>query len=365
MGSESPRVTLTEPSPVERSPRPRKSLWMALRAPQDGGVRGLLHALAIAILMSCIAMGARLVMDIFASGIAPYLFIFPAVAGAVLLAGMRSGLMTVVICQFLTWYAVVPVRFRLEAESPGDAAGLLLSTMAEVILVWAVASYRSAVDKIARAQSEHSETLRLVLRELDHRTKNNLQIIQGFLYLKAQKAKDPETSRELGAASSRIGLIASVNSNFARSSMDHSKVALKPYLTAVCEQLEKAICPEEVHIFVTIADVEIDSQRALYLGLIVNELVTNSVKHAFPEGKGRIDVGLTREAETLVLTVADDGRGKAGDRPDCTLGLGARLIQMMVRKLGATVQMSSGDELTGRGTRYRFELHVQGLAGSC
>jgi two-component sensor histidine kinase len=279
------------------------------------------------------------------------------------MAGWRSGLMTVGICQFLTWYAVVPVRFSLEAKSPGDAAGLLLSTLAEMLLLWALASYRSAVDEVAQAQSERSETLRLALRELDHRTKNNLQIVQSFLYLKAQKAKDPETSRELGAASSRIGLIASINSNFARSSMDQSAVALKPYLTAVCEQLEKAICPEDVHIFVTIADVEIDSQRALYLGLIVNELVTNSVKHAFPEGKGRIEVGLTREDETLVLTVADDGRGKA-DRPGGRSGLGARLIQTMVRRLGATVQISSGEERTGGGTRYRFELHVQRLSGS-
>lgn len=364
MGSQSPRVTPTEPAPVERPSRPRRSLWMALRAPQEGGARGLLHLLAIAILMSCLAMGARLVMDIFASGIAPYLFIFPAVAGAVLLAGVRSGLMTVVICQALTWYAVVPDRFSLEAKSSGDAVGLLLSTLAELALLWAVASYRSAVDRVAEAQAERSETLRLALRELDHRTKNNLQIIQGFLYLKAQKATDPETSRELGAASARIGLIASINSSFARSSMDQSAVALNPYLTAVCEQLEKAICPEDVHISVTVADVEIDSQRALYLGLIVNELVTNSVKHAFPEGKGRIEVYLTREHETLVLTVADNGRGKAADRPDSRLGLGARLIQMMVRKLKASVQVSSADELTGRGTRYRFELHIQGFSRS-
>jgi two-component sensor histidine kinase len=337
---------------------------MALRAPQDGGVRGVLHAFAVALMMSCVAMAARLVMDIFASGVAPYLFIFPAIAGAVLLAGMRSGLMTVVICQLLTWYAVVPVRFSLEAESQGDAAGLLLSTMAELVLLWVVATYRWAVDKVAKAHSERSETLRLALRELDHRTKNNLQIIQGFLYLKSQKAKDPETSRELGAASARIGLIASINSSFARSSMDHSAVALKPYLTAVCQQLEEAICPEDVQIFVVIADVEIDSQRALYLGLIINELVTNAVKHAFPEGKGRIDVGLTREAETLVLTVADDGRGTAGERADGRFGLGTKLIQMMVRKLGARVQISASDELTGRGTRYRLELDGQAPSGS-
>lgn len=357
MGPESLRVRPDGPKPTEGRSRPRRSYWMDLRAPRTGGVRGLLHEFAIAILMSCIAMGARVAMDFVASGIAPYLFIFPAIAGAVLLAGARSGLMTLAICQLITWYAIVPVRFSFVSKSMFDLAGFMLSILAQVIVIWAVDTYREALDKIARAQSERSATLRLALRELDHRTKNNLQIIQSLLYLKAQKSQEPETARELGAASARIGLIASVNSNLARNSRDLSRVALKSYLTAVCEQLEEAICPEDVHIFVDIEEAEIDSQRALYLGLIVNELVTNSVKHAFPEGKGKIRVALRQADGMLVLTVADDGCGKADIGADGRPGLGRKLIEMMVGKLEATVH-----ELPGPGTCYRFELGVDRMA---
>lgn len=312
----------------------------------------LFHDVAVAIFMTCLATGLRILMDVAAPGVAPYLFVFPAIAGAVMLAGMRSGLMTLASCQLFAWFAVVPFEFSFELEATADAIGLLLSTFSEAILLVALGGYRAAMTRLADIQAARSGTLRLALRELDHRTRNNLQIVQGLLHLKAQGAQDPETARELAAASARIGLIATMNSFLLKSSKGVSKVALKPYLTAICEQLREAICPDNIDFSFDLEQAEIDSQRALFLGLVLNELVTNSIKHAFPGGcGGHIVVVLRRGNGMLSLTVADDGCGRDAAKVETRHGLGSKLIPMMVGRLGAKMH-----ELPGPGTGYRLDI---------
>lgn len=314
-----------------------------------GGV--FIRDVSVAALMIGVASGLRIMLDTAAPGVAPYLLVFPAIAGAVLLASPRSGLVTLVICQLFAWYAVLPPRFSFRILQDGDAAGLIFSTISEAILLWALSTYKGSQRAASAAQADRSEMLRLALRELDHRTKNNLQIIQSLLYLKAQRAVEAETTRELGAAGVRIGLIATMNASMAQNSKDLSHVALKSYLTSVCEQLEEAICPDGVELSHNLEDAEVDSQKALYLGLIVNELVTNAIKHAFPDGKGRIEVGLTQQSGKLILNIADNGCGKQKAPTQARPGLGTKLIQMTAGRIGATVK-----EVQGDGTRYCIEL---------
>ena len=302
-----------------------------------------------------VATVLRLFIDRAMPGVVPYMFIFPAIAGAVMIAGPRAGLLTLVGAQALTWYAVVPVQFSFRLASQADGLGLLLSTLSELVLLGALSAYRAAVQHSAASAAARVATSQLAMRELDHRTRNNLQMIQSVLYLKAQRVTSDEAKRELAAAAARIGIVASMNTNIARSGTDLSHVALQPYLGTVCRHLSDSLCPEGVVLTCDVGDCGIDSDRALYLGLIVNELVTNAIKYAFPDKQGQINVMLHREQDMLVLVVADNGCGKTVTQPadgsGREQGLGTKLVQMMVGRIRATMQ-----ELEGPGTGYRIDI---------
>ena len=305
----------------------------------------------LAALLIAVATLARLLVDMAMPGVAPYILIYPVIAGAILISGPRAGFLTLVGCQLLAWYAIVPVQGSFRIATRADGVGLLLSTLAELMLLGALTAYHSAMRTGARMAAGRYEDARLALRELDHRTKNNLQLMQSILYLKAQRTKDAETKRELVAAGARIGIIGSMNSYLVRSGVNLSQVALQPYLGTVCRHLKESLCPDGISLECDFAECEIDSDRALYLGLIVNELVTNAIKHAFPDGRGEIRVMLTCSPDRLALIVCDNGCGKAETADDTHMGLGTRLLHMMIGRIHGTME-----ELPGPGTGYRIEI---------
>lgn len=317
----------------------------------SGGTTGWAGDLGLAALLTAVATLARMLVDIAVPGVVPFVLIYPVIAIAVLISGPRAGLLTLLAAQLLAWYAIVPVQRSFQIASKADGLGLLLSTLAEFMLLGALTAYRSAMNANAEMAAGRYEDARLALRELDHRTKNNLQLMQSILYLKAQRTADPEVKRELAAAGGRIGIVGSMNSYLLSSGTDLSHVALQPYLGTVCRHLKESLCPDGISFQWDISDCEIDSDRALYVGLIVNELVTNAIKHAFPDGRGEIRVVLTCERKRLALIVRDNGRGKETAGGDAQQGLGTRLLHMMVGRVRGTME-----ELSGAGTGYRIEI---------
>lgn len=322
-----------------------------LRLPGIGS--GWAGDVGLAAALTAVATLVRLVIDMAAPGVVPFILIYPTIAAAVLIAGPRAGLLTLVGCQLLSWYAVVPVQGSFRIASRSDGVGLLLSTLTELTLLGVLAAYHSAVRTSVRRTAGQHEDARLALRELDHRTKNNLQLMQSILYLKAQRTNDPETKRELAAAGARIGIVGSMNSFLVRSGVNLSHVALQPYLGTVCRHLKESLCPDGISLECAFAECEIDNDRALYLGLIVNELVTNAIKHAFPDGRGEIRATLTCSPDRLALIICDNGRGKEAAADDSHAGLGTRLLHMMIGRIRGTME-----ELAGPGTAYRIEIPV-------
>lgn len=305
----------------------------------------------LAAALTAVATLVRLVIDTVTPGVVPFILVYPAIAAAVLIAGPRAGLITLIGTQLLAWYAVVPVQGSFRIASRADGLGLLLSTLTQLMLLGVLAAYHSAARTSVRRTEGQYEDARLALRELDHRTRNNLQLMQSILYLKAQRTIEPEAKRELVAAGVRIGIVGSMNSFLVRSGVNLSHVALQPYLGTVCRHLKESLCPDGIGLEGAFAECEIDNDRALYLGLIVNELVTNAIKHAFPDGKGEIRVDLTCSPERLTLIVCDNGRGKEATADDTQTGLGTRLLHMMVGRIRGTME-----ELPGPGTGYRIEI---------
>ena len=131
------------------------------------GMVEVLTALAAIVL----AIGARLLVEMFFPNIVAFPFIFPAVAVATLLAGWRSGLIVVFGCQILTWYFLVPVKNSFVFATSGDAAGLAIATAAQLVLLFFVARYRQAERATAELLQEQGRKLEQSLALLRSRLK--------------------------------------------------------------------------------------------------------------------------------------------------------------------------------------------------
>jgi two-component sensor histidine kinase len=199
--------------------------------------------------------------------------------------------------------------------------GLALATVGEAL--------RNALERVITAERAKD----LLFRELGHRTKNDLMGMSALLRFQAKSTKSAETQAALEAAAGRLMVMASVQDHLRNVSGD--SVDMSVYLGELCRRLDEALGDlRPVKIELHAARLELPTNKAGPLGLIVNELVTNSFKHAFPDGRpGKISVDL-QIAEDIVLTVADDGIGCSKDAPD---GLGSRLLRSMTHQIGGTV----------------------------
>ena len=202
---------------------------------------------------------------------------------------------------------------------------------------------------IRRAQSEvrESEALaagaveannrEVLLREMQHRVKNNFQIILSIISLRRRRLTTDEGRRALDHVANRINAI-SMAHNQLSPSQGMRVIDLDAYLTALCGNIQQQ--HEHVVIRTDFVEQDLAVDRAVPLGLILNELVTNSVKHAFDDDGGMITVTL----ETGVgrgearLTVSDDGRGMQDAQPSSS---GLKLINALARQIGGVLEDGS------------------------
>jgi two-component sensor histidine kinase/putative methionine-R-sulfoxide reductase with GAF domain len=182
----------------------------------------------------------------------------------------------------------------------------------------------------------------LLLREMQHRTKNNIQVITSLLGLQAKRVADPEARRELEDVANRVRALGIVYEQLFRSG-SATQVDLAGYLRELCDHLFRfhGVEPDGIRLTVEAADVTVGLATAVPLGLIVNELVWNSLEHAFPEGKGEVRVTLRgAEAGRASLVVADNGRGLPP--PDARgEGLGLQLVDALTAQIEADVAVDT------------------------
>jgi PAS domain S-box-containing protein len=184
-------------------------------------------------------------------------------------------------------------------------------------------------------------------REVGHRIKNNLAIVASLLSLQARNAGSEETRTALDDARGRIDAIAQVHDQLWRQNQSET-IDLDDFLRDLCARVQQAVPHHRIDYAGADGPVTIAIERAVTLSLVVNELVTNAAKYAYPSGEGGpIVVSLGRlEPEVLRLEVADRGIGFAegaahGGSGDA--GFGTRMLRTLTRQLGATLEVT-GDE---------------------
>ncbi len=221
--------------------------------------------------------------------------------------------------------------------------------LGSILLAWAYYQQQ----KSNKILSELNQQKEFLIKEVHHRVKNNLQVISSLLNFQSRTIKDKGIKTALLDSQSRVHSMSLIHQKL-YSGQHLAAVEMKSYLGNLTESLIDAYADEDVvTVDLDMEDFELDVDYAIPLGLIANELVTNSLKHAFPNGaKGAIKVQLQQQQDNLIFKVADNGIGKTTNlSPSKNDGFGEDLIEMLTLQLKGELEQSSDN---GIQTQFRF-----------
>ena len=204
------------------------------------------------------------------------------------------------------------------------------------------------VTEIRQAEREKdalAHDKQVLLQELNHRVANSLQIIASVLMQRVRKVQSEESRGHLRDAHHRVMSIATLQRQLAATAT--GEVALRPYFTDLCASIGASMVADPALLKLTVeADASVTTaDRSVSLGLIVTELVINSLKHACPDdnAKGTIVVRFDTTPEGWTLAVTDDGVGMPGDHAKSRPGLGTGIVKALAAQLSATVETSDAN----------------------
>jgi two-component sensor histidine kinase len=190
----------------------------------------------------------------------------------------------------------------------------------------------------------------ILLKEVNHRVKNSLQVVSSMLHLQANTVGDPALSERLIEASTRILAVGRAYNRLAYNA-DYENIDLVGYLREVVEDLEAAVAPCKIQLE-TSKEIRFAADRAILVALIVNELILNAGRHAYPDspdGVIRLQLVLS-DNKAVSISVSDDGVGLPTDfNPALTKRLGTRIVQALAGQLGAELtrqESTRGTHLT-------------------
>lgn len=284
---------------------------------------------------------------------APFALVYVATVMATVLAGWRSGILALIAGQLLAWQLVVDPSSYAE-RSAQYVESFIISTLSQ-LFIWAiVVLYQREVDRAWSKREKQVDLLHQALAEIDHRTSNNYQTVLALVLAQAKRA-DPAVRDALVQVADRIKAIALASKQLAINSDSLEQVRVTHHLGELCKQIRQGLARPEVDVHCHFDDVSIDAEKAIAMSILVNELVTNALKHAFPDNRaGEIRISLTRSPIGVTLDVSDDGVGMKGSARTRGTGLGTRLVDTFVKQLGAKYEVVTGE----RGTKHLIHLPV-------
>jgi two-component sensor histidine kinase len=178
-----------------------------------------------------------------------------------------------------------------------------------------------------------SPEARALLHEVDHRVKNNLQLIASLIQLQARRSADPAAKLALKTTLERVNAVTTVHRRLFQDDVHRFEVA--DFLRDLCADLAAGAGRRDIEIRLDLAPVQLPAASAAPFALIANELVGNALKHAFPDRGGRISVSLAQEGDGCVLTLVDDGVGLSDAPP----GFGLTLVRLLCQQLHAELEL--------------------------
>ena len=247
-------------------------------------------------------------------------------------ATIAAGALSLVLAGILTVFIVHNVMERRVSDERLAASRALGDLDARLL-----ATTQEALTEQRKASSERE----VLLREIYHRVKNNLQIVQSLLRLGSRDLR-PDQREPFENAVRRIGAMARVHT-LLYNSPDLASIDFKEYLDELLKELSEGFAAEEraIHSVLQAEAMRMPLDTAVPLAFIAVEILTNSFKHAFPDNRsGRITVEVHRSGGTAKLTIRDDGIGLAAEQPG-KRRLGLTIVRKLVQQIGGTLEEPS------------------------
>lgn len=224
----------------------------------------------------------------------------------------------------------------------------------EVLLVSALeqsvqkAQLTRAKEAAEREVREARDRAMVLLAEVNHRVANSLALVGSLVRMQATAVQDPGAKAALAETQARITAIGNLHRSLYNSD-DVRAVDLAAYLGTLVSELRHSMSAagHTPAVLIDAEPVQVATDRAISIGLIATELVTNAIKYAYPDGTGEVRVTLTDRVATYVLAVEDDGVGWTGVGTAQGSGLGSRIISAMAKGLATEIAY----EARSRGTR--------------
>lgn len=269
---------------------------------------------------------------------APFLLFFPAIIIGTFLGGFGAGVASVVTSALLAWYFFIPPYHSVDITTANlGAVGVFVITgiFGVMIISWLMEIADHVTDFDAHEQA--------LLRELQHRVKNHVQIVSSLLQIQARRA-DPTTQAALQEAGRRLATISAVYGSLYRSGHE---IDFKAHLEDICHVASRAAPDTQCDFKVSGERVSWDMDLVMPLSLITGELVANALHHGCAGNPGRIEVSLVRQNGQVTLTVADTGaRLPDGFDVEKTKGLGLQLVRTLCRQIQGKVSATKADGMT-------------------
>lgn len=192
----------------------------------------------------------------------------------------------------------------------------------------------------AERQAELSAALArksALIREIDHRAKNNLQVISSLMLLKARRMPEGETRGALEGMAERIGAL-SIAHRLLFTEEDGGHFALTEFVAELLSDLDAGMADDRIRIDTEVETIRLPAAMAAPLALMIHELVANALRHAFPGGRrGRVSIAARRTEIGMGFEICDDGIGFDASLPDES-GFGRSLVEMVAKQLRGTVR---------------------------
>ncbi len=289
----------------------------------------------------------------------PFPLSYPAIvlAGAVFDRG--TGLYATALSAALGTYLFMPQRGQPATASGRDAVGLLVFLATASLTALLLEGMHAAFDRVTEAQRElersnaalHSANSRLaktgeqvsnLLHEAIHRFRNDLQRLSATVALQRMAGSEPAARSALAEVEARIVALGSIKARLDVTLTlegEATFVESRAFLSGLLEDWAALVGTRPISFKVDVESYSLAASRAVLLGLVLNELVTNAVKYAFPDGRdGTVSVTFRRRDDHDVLLVEDDGEGHDPAASPKGTGLGRRITQSLAGQLGGRLE---------------------------
>ena len=316
---------------------------------------------AIATILVLLGFGLRLALFDPGSGY-PYLLYFPTVVVAAAVIDRGAGFYAAALSTALAALSLGPsLGIPAEVAAQDFMAALLYLGLAlmSAYLVEELHKLLILVTDDNRRLTQTIEQQALALAEAHHRTQNDLHILALTISRQAKQAEDPAARAALREAEGRILAFSRINQRLVASGRSRADaVDSAEFLTGLLTDMRQgAVGLRPISFMVRVEPHSLPLTRAVSLGVILSELVTNALKYAFPDDQsGMVRVDFYRDQDDLVLAVIDDGVGMTGATVPLGTGLGQQIIRSVVAQIAGTVDFGAGDYSRGTACVLRF-LH--------